>query len=818
MSNKEYKFSDVLVKVLYEAEAASKKMKNRNVESQHLLFALSTYHKGVAYRILTGAGMKPDNLMDMIRLVYDPEDRDVKDGNRKYSSKLEKIIEDAYTESKRLGATVVGTGHILLAILKNKDCAAYKLIESINLDTEKMYKDIIRSCGLGRRFAEQDFKLFKSGKANGATATPMLDRYARNMSREAERGKLDPVIGRRDEILRVMQILSRRMKNNVCLVGEPGVGKTAVVEGLALLIADGNVPEDMRNKKIYQLDISGMVAGSRYRGDFEERIRNLINEVKRNDNIIIFIDELHSIIGAGGAEGTTDASNILKPALSRGEIRVIGATTLAEYRKHIEKDAALERRFQPVNIDEPTREETTAILRGIVNRYEEFHEVKISDEAIVAAVDYSTRYINDRFQPDKAIDLIDEAASKKKLRVFSGAFKKFKDGEKIEPDYEKLITDALADGDYEAANELRHEMLKKAAANERKKKKLKEAEVLTVEPEDVAEIVSVWTKVPVAKISQSEQQKLLKMEDILHKRIVGQDEAVSAVSKSIKRSRVGLKDPKRPIGSFLFLGPTGVGKTELSKALAEALFGDEKNMIRVDMSEYMEKHSVSKMIGSPPGYVGYDEGGQLSDRVRQNPYSVILFDEIEKAHPDVFNVLLQVLDDGVITDSKGRRVDFKNTIIIMTSNIGAQKIVEPKTLGFSTGEDNLENEHNKMKDSVMEEVKRLFKPEFLNRLDEIIVFRSLTDKNVKDIAGLLLKEMKQRAAKNMDIHISFGAKVKDYIFKKGYDRKFGARPLKRAIQTYIEDPMSEKILEGEFGEGDNVTISVKKEEVVFAKK
>jgi ATPases with chaperone activity, ATP-binding subunit len=817
MSNKDYKFSDVLIKVLYEAEAASKKMKNRNVESQHLLFALSTYHKGVAYRILTDAGMKPDNLMDMIRLVYDPEAGDVTD-NKKYSSKLEKIIEDAYLESKRLGAEVIGTGHILIAILKNKDCAAYKLIKSINLDTGKMYIDAVRSCGLGKRFAEQDYKLYKAGRGNASTATPMLDKFARNMSGEAAKGRLDPVIGRRDEILRVMQILSRRMKNNVCLVGEPGVGKTAVVEGLALLIEEGNVPDNMKDKKIYQLDISGMVAGSRYRGDFEERIRNLINEVKRNDNIIIFIDELHSIIGAGGAEGTTDASNILKPALSRGEIRVIGATTLGEYRKHIEKDAALERRFQPVSIEEPDREETIEILRGVKAKYEDFHEVKISDEAVVAAVDYSTRYINDRFQPDKAIDLIDEAAAKKKLGSFSGTFKKMKDGDEITPDYEKLITDALADGDFDAASELRNEMLSAEEAASKKKKRQTKKQDINVEPEDVAEIVSVWTKVPVAKISQSEQQKLLKLEDILHKRIIGQDEAVSAVSKSLKRSRVGLKDPKRPIGSFLFLGPTGVGKTELSKALAEALFGDEKNMIRVDMSEYMEKHSVSKMIGSPPGYVGYDEGGQLSDRVRKNPYSVILFDEIEKAHPDVFNVLLQVLDDGVITDSKGRRVDFKNTIIIMTSNIGASKIIEPKTLGFVTDGDDADTEHDKMKESVMEEVKRLFKPEFLNRLDEIIVFRSLTEANVKDIAGLLLSEMKKRAEKNMNIHLSYGVRVKDYIFKKGYDRKFGARPLKRTIQSNIEDPLAEQILEGLVQEGDKVTISVKKDEIFFNKK
>ena len=817
MSNKEYNYSEDLEKVLIEAGFNAKKMKSRNVETQHLLFALLTYHKGVAYRTMVDAGIKPDNLFYMINQVYDPADSE-KAGGRRYSVKLEKVLSDANDESIRLGSTVVGTGHAMLGILKNRDCAAYKLLESVKVNFEKLYMDIIRSFGLGKRFAEQDCKAYMSGRGIVRSATPMLDKYARNMSAEAERDKLDPVIGRRNEILRVMQILSRRMKNNVCLVGEPGVGKTAVVEGLALLIAEGNVPENMKNRKIYALDLSGMVAGSRYRGDFEERIRNLINEVKLNENIILFIDELHSLIGAGGAEGTNDASNILKPALSRGEIKVIGATTLAEYRKHIEKDAALERRFQPVTIDEPDRDETIAILKGIVGRYEDYHSVTISDEALVAAVDYSTRYINDRFQPDKSIDLVDEAASKKKLGVFSGRFTKLKVVENPKPDYEKLITDALADGDFEAASQLRDEMISEEKKAEAKKRRNRAEESIVVTPEDVAEVVSIWTGVPVSRISTTEQQRLRSLEDILHKRIVGQDEAVLAVSRAIKRSRVGLKDPKRPIGSFLFLGPTGVGKTELSKALAEALFGDEKNMIRIDMSEYMERHSVSKMIGSPPGYVGYDEGGQLSDRVRKNPYSVILFDEIEKAHPDVFNILLQVLDDGVITDSKGRKVDFKNTIIIMTSNLGAEKIIEPKTLGFQTDEENAENEHNVMKENVMEEVRKLFKPEFLNRLDETIVFRSLTEENVKNIAGLLLNEMKTRVAKNLDMKITYGARLKEYIFKKGYDRKFGARPLKRAIQSYVEDPLSEEILAGRFVPGDSVAISVKDDAVHFTKK
>ncbi len=795
MSNSKYKLSDTMTKVLLEAETTAKKMKNQNIESYHVLFAFLTFHDGVAYSVLTEAGVKPDTMMNMIRMVYDPENGQSGKESKKYSAKLEKILEDAYQESIRLGSDEIGTGHVLLAMLKNKDSAAYKLLSSAKLDIEKIYTDIIRTCGFNQRFAKQDYKAYASGKRNGRPATPMLDRYARNMSKEAEKGHLDPVIGRTDEIFRVMQILSRRMKNNVCLVGEPGVGKTAVVEGLAQLIAAGNVPEDMKTRKIYALDLSGMVAGSRYRGDFEERIKNLIAEVKRDDNIILFIDELHTIIGAGGAEGTTDASNILKPALSRGEIRVIGATTLAEYRKHIEKDAALERRFQPVNVEEPTREETLEILHGLAKRYEEFHGVTITEEAMEAAVDYSIRYINDRFLPDKAIDLIDEASARKRLGGYGKEIKKANFAE--EPDFEKLMVKLLAEGDYEGAASLKKDMEDAEARKARRAKRKSADTVPTVDAEDIAGVVSVWTKVPVSRISTSEQQKLLKLESVLHKRIVGQDEAVAAVASAIKRSRVGLKDPKRPIGSFLFLGPTGVGKTELSKALAEALFGDEKSMIRVDMSEYMEKHSVSKMIGSPPGYVGFDEGGQLSDRVRKNPYSVLLFDEIEKA---------------------GRRVDFKNTIIIMTSNIGAEKIIEPKSLGFRTEEENADNAHKEMKDGVMEEVKKLFRPEFLNRLDDIIVFRSLTEENVKNITTLLLNELKKRAEAGLGIKLNFGAKVRDFVFKKGYDKKFGARPLRRAIQTYIEDTLSEEILAGNISRGDKVSVSVKDDKAHFTKK
>ena len=615
-----------------------------------------------------------------------------------------------------------------------------------------------------------------------------------------------------------MQILCRRMKNNPCLVGEPGVGKTAVVEGLAQMIASGTVPEILADKRILSLDLSGMVAGSKYRGEFEERIKRVIAEVRAAGNVILFVDELHTLIGAGGAEGAMDASNILKPALSRGEVQMIGATTRTEYRKYIEKDAALERRFQPVYVEEPTREETIAILQGLRSKYEEHHGVTISDDALEAATDYAIRYINDRFLPDKAIDLIDEAASRKKLGIFAGN-KTAKKAEETRHNLEEALEAALAEGNIEAAQALKKDLDKTDKKIEKTKHNMreKEQEQMLVTEEDVADVVSVWTKIPVSKITQTESQRLLKLEEILHKRVVGQNEAVETVAKAIRRGRVGLKDPKRPIGSFLFLGPTGVGKTELSKALAEAMFGNENAIIRVDMSEYMEKHSVSKMIGSPPGYVGFEEGGQLSEQVRKNPYSVILFDEIEKAHPDVFNVLLQVLDDGRITDSQGRTVDFKNTIIIMTSNAGAQRIVDPKKLGFSNVE-NAESEHKDMKNNVMEEVKRMFKPEFLNRIDDIIVFRALSKEDVKGIAALMLKELKNRLAKQMDITLTYGDTVKNFIFEKGYDKKYGARPLKRAIQNNIEDSLAEEILSGKIQASDKVSMTVVDGKVVFTKK
>ena len=645
-----------------------------------------------------------------------------------------------------------------------------------------------------------------------------MEQYSRDLTEAAREDRLDPVVGRNAEVERVMQILCRRMKNNPCLVGEPGVGKTAVVEGLAQMIASGTVPEILADKRILSLDLSGMVAGSKYRGEFEERIKRVIAEVRAAGNVILFVDELHTLIGAGGAEGAMDASNILKPALSRGEVQMIGATTRTEYRKYIEKDAALERRFQPVYVEEPTREETIAILQGLRSKYEEHHGVTISDDALEAATDYAIRYINDRFLPDKAIDLIDEAASRKKLGIFAGN-KTAKKAEETRHNLEEALEAALAEGDIEAAQALKKDLDKTDKKIEKTKHNMreKEQEQMLVTEEDVADVVSVWTKIPVSKITQTESQRLLKLEEILHKRVVGQNEAVETVAKAIRRGRVGLKDPKRPIGSFLFLGPTGVGKTELSKALAEAMFGNENAIIRVDMSEYMEKHSVSKMIGSPPGYVGFEEGGQLSEQVRKNPYSVILFDEVEKAHPDVFNVLLQVLDDGRITDSQGRTVDFKNTIIIMTSNAGAQRIVDPKKLGFSNVE-NAESEHKDMKNNVMEEVKRMFKPEFLNRIDDIIVFRALSKEDVKGIAALMLKELKNRLAKQMDITLTYGDTVKNFIFEKGYDKKYGARPLKRAIQNNIEDSLAEDILSGKIQASDKVSMTVVDGKVVFTKK
>ncbi len=807
--------SEKLQEILKEAKRISKKLGQNYIGSEHLLMALTFVSDTASFVVLQENGVTIQSIINILSQIplaggtFGAE-------KSKYTKSAESILELAGNEAKRLESTEVGSEHLLIAILKHLDCTAVKIILSLKANIQKIYVDIMSACGVDGSTAKKEFVSLKKGKNKSrASATPTLDQFSRDMTMDARMGNLDPVIGREKEIERVLQILSRRMKNNPCMVGEPGVGKTAVAEGIAYLIAAGDVPDTVRDKRLLSLDLSSMVAGSKYRGEFEERIKKVIAEVKNAGNVILFVDELHTIIGAGGAEGAIDASNILKPSLSRGEIQMIGATTRAEYRKYIEKDAALERRFQPVYVEEPTNEETVEILKGLRPAYEEHHHVEISDQALETAVSLSVRYISDRFLPDKAIDLMDEACSRKRL----GFGKKAKKTLPLELEIQALSDDLEnlleAGGIDEAA-----ELLKKQRKLESKLDKMKQnknAKSVVVDAEDIADVVSVWTKIPVNKLTEQESKRLERLEEELHKRVVGQNEAVDAVAKAIKRSRVGLKDPKRPVGSFLFLGPTGVGKTELSKALAEAVFGSEDALIRVDMSEYMEKHSVSKLIGSPPGYVGFEEGGQLSEKVRSNPYSVILFDEIEKAHSDVFNILLQVLDDGHITDSQGRKVDFKNTIIIMTSNTGAQRIIDPKKLGFVTAS-NADTEHEDMKKNVMDEVKQNFKPEFLNRIDDIIVFRALTEDDVRNISNLLLKELKQRVASQMEIQLKFGDAVKKLIFEKGYDKKYGARPLKRAIQTNIEDELAEAVLKGEIKRGDTVQVTVRNDKVKFVVK
>ncbi len=807
-------YTEQAQEVLAVMEETAHQMKFSYIGTEHLLYGMLSCPWVTAWKILAENGA--DESFVLKYLEQNSGTKKIK--TLVYSDKLNTLLKQAEKEADRLRNEKIGTEHILLAILKSEDTLAIKLLNSMAVNLKKTFVDTLVALGMDMTQAKRELGALSNPKNKKKSSFPTLEQYSRDLTEAAREDRLDPVVGRNAEVERVMQILCRRMKNNPCLVGEPGVGKTAVVEGLAQMIASGTVPEILADKRILSLDLSGMVAGSKYRGEFEERIKRVIAEVRVAGNVILFVDELHTLIGAGGAEGAMDASNILKPALSRGEVQMIGATTRTEYRKYIEKDAALERRFQPVYVEEPTREETIAILQGLRSKYEEHHGVTISDDALEAATDYAIRYINDRFLPDKAIDLIDEAASRKKLGIFAGN-KTAKKAEETRHNLEEALEAALAEGDIEAAQALKKDLDKTDKKIEKTKHNMreKEQEQMLVTEEDVADVVSVWTKIPVSKITQTESQRLLKLEEILHKRVVGQNEAVETVAKAIRRGRVGLKDPKRPIGSFLFLGPTGVGKTELSKALAEAMFGNENAIIRVDMSEYMEKHSVSKMIGSPPGYVGFEEGGQLSEQVRKNPYSVILFDEIEKAHPDVFNVLLQVLDDGRITDSQGRTVDFKNTIIIMTSNAGAQRIVDPKKLGFSNVE-NAESEHKDMKNNVMEEIKRMFKPEFLNRIDDIIVFRALSKEDVKGIAALMLKELKNRLAKQMDITLTYGDTVKNFIFEKGYDKKYGARPLKRAIQNNIEDSLAEDILSGKIQASDKVSMTVVDGKVVFTKK
>lgn len=800
------------------AKRIALQLQQEYVGSEHLLLGLMKEKTGIAAAVLTQNGVEEERLEKLTNQLMMEHTNIALADKADFSKRCQDILDLAEKEALKYKSKQIGTEHLLIAIIKHPDSVAFRLLTAMNITVTKLYSDILVAMALDPTTVKNEVSGLKTKDKKGKSATPTLDQYSRDFTKLAKEGKLDPVVGREEEMQRVVQILSRRMKNNPCLVGEPGVGKTAIVEGLAQMIVDGAVPETVIGKRLLSLDLSGMVAGSKYRGEFEERIKKLIGEVTQVGNVILFVDELHTIIGAGGAEGAIDASNILKPALSRGEIQMVGATTTAEYRKYIEKDAALERRFQPVTVTEPTEEEAIAILNGLKSCYEYHHGITITEQAIEACVKLAQRYLNDRFLPDKAIDLMDEAAAKKKL----SATKLTPQMKMVEQELgalNKELDQAFMDNDLEVAHETKL-AIKLLEEKLEKLKKRRDSNIksqsYTLDEDDIAEVVAEWTKIPVSRLKEEESKRLLKLEKELHQRVIGQNEAVEAVAKAIKRGRVGLKDPKRPIGSFLFLGPTGVGKTELSKALAEAVFGDEKALIRVDMSEYMEKHSVSKMIGSPPGYVGFEEGGQLSEKVRRNPYSVILFDEVEKAHVDIFNVLLQILDDGHVTDAQGRKVDFKNTIIIMTSNAGASRIMEPKKLGFS-GDDSAEKDHEFMKNGVMEEVKKLFKPEFLNRIDDTIVFHALSKEEVKDIAELLLKNFALRVKKQMDIDLRYGEAVKNYIFEKGYDKKYGARPLRRAIQTHIEDKLAEEILSGNIHAGEKIRISILKSGVAFKK-
>ena len=808
-------FTDKAQNALAQASRCARSLKQGYIGTEHILVGLLKEDTGVAAKVLADNGVETGQVMDMIRDLIAFENGVAVKDREGYSPRAARILEEAHHQAARFGQKQTGTEHLLLALIKEGENVAVRLLNTLGANVQKIYVDTLIAIGQDGNLYKED--LGKRGERKAKQST--LEQYSRDLTALAREGKLDPVVGRDEEIRRVIQILSRRTKNNPCLVGEPGVGKTAVVEGLATRIVAGDVPFTVQNKRVLTLDLSGMVAGSKYRGEFEERIKKVLKEVTEDGNIILFLDELHTIIGAGGAEGAIDASNIMKPSLARGEIQLIGATTIAEYRKYIEKDAALERRFQPVTVEEPTEEEAVRILEGIKGKYEAHHHVTITPEAVEAAVRLSSRYINDRNLPDKAIDLIDEAAASARLHAMDA------------PDKAKEISDKIRELDWEMEKAIRVEafaqmaeikkkqdaLVKKQERLLKKREKREEENTLSIGENEIAEVVAQWTKIPVQKLAEKESERLLKLEKTLHKRVIGQEEAVTAVAKAIRRGRVGLKDPNRPIGSFLFLGPTGVGKTELSKALAEAMFGSEDAMIRVDMSEYMEGHSVSKMIGSPPGYVGFEEGGQLSEKVRRNPYSVVLFDEIEKAHPDVFNVLLQVLDDGHITDSKGRKVSFKNTVLIMTSNAGAQRIVDPKNLGFAT-EKSETKDYEKMKSNVMEEVKRSFKPEFINRIDDIIVFHQLNNENMKEIVNLLASNLYKRCEDQLGIHLTITVALKEHLVKKYADNKMGARPLKRAIQSVVEDALAEEILLKKVVPGDKVSAGFKNGKVVFTVK
>ncbi len=799
------------------AEQLAERENQTRMGSEYLLAGLLLEEHGVAAQVLQQLSVNREDILAMIHEIALPGEAEAGSEEEFLTPESEEIIDEAYAVAERFDSEEVGTEHLLFSIMEHRISAAARLLIAMNVNLGKVYTDILTAMGKENMYSREESKQFRTGKRAEAGKNTLLDTYTTDLTVRAANGELDPLIGRMEELQRLIQILSRRGKNNPCLIGEPGVGKTAIVEGLAARVAAGAVPEHLQEKRILTLDISGMVAGTKYRGEFEERIKGIMQEVQQAGNVILFIDELHTIIGAGGAEGALDASNIMKPALSRGLIQIIGATTIQEYRKHIEKDAALERRFQPVTVEEPSVEQTIEILRGLRPQYEKHHHVTITEDGLRAAAELSERYINDRFLPDKAIDLMDEAASKAHV----GTLDKPVQLEQMKTDLFDLdaqLEEAIVAGDLAQAGEIRREKQQKQDAYDtalsRYRRSMRNKKILVGENE-VADVVSDWTHIPVKRLTEGEAARLQRLEKALHKRVIAQDEAISAVAKAVRRGRVGLKDPSRPVGSFLFLGPTGVGKTEISKALAEEVFGQEDAMIRVDMSEYMEKHSVSKMIGSPPGYVGYEEGGQLSEKVRRHPYSVILFDEIEKAHPDVFNILLQVLDDGHITDAQGRKVDFKNTIIIMTSNAGAQSIIEPKKLGFAT-EQNEKADYNRMKSNVMEEVRRIFKPEFLNRIDEVIVFHALTKEHMKKIVGIMTKELQQRCREQLGIELKITDAVRQYIVDKAYDPKYGARPLRRMIQTKLEDSLSDALLSGEIKKGTTVNVRVKKDEVVFS--
>lgn len=795
------------------SQQSAKELGHGYVGTEHILLGLIKEGQGLAAKVLESQGITESIIMEKIKKIgvasnvktAEPED---------FTPRAKRVIEVSLREAVKMGTTMIGTEHLLIALLKETDSIAVRLISSTGVSSQKLYQTILKALGedVPSGKSASDKEVSKKVKTN----TPVLDQFSRDLTTMAREGKFDPIIGRDKEIERVIQILSRRTKNNPCLIGEPGVGKTAIAEGLAQKITDGNIPETLKDKRVVALDLSSMIAGSKYRGEFEDRIKKVLGELKEAGNVLLFIDEIHTIVGAGAAEGAIDASNILKPSLARGEIQLIGATTLDEYRKYIEKDSALERRFQPVKVDEPSEEEAINILNGLKDMYEAHHKVHITDEAIIASVKLSNRYITDRFLPDKAIDLIDEAASKVRLSVFT-APPDIKDMERKLEELEKDKEIAIKTEEYEKAGEIKraqnevNEKLEAAKMEWQSKNSMSDQ---IVDEEEIADIIASWTGIPVRKLTEEEGERLKNLEKTLHQRVVGQEDAVGAISKAIRRGRVGLKDPKRPIGSFLFLGPTGVGKTELTKAVAEALFGDENALIRVDMSEYMEKHSVSKLIGSPPGYVGFEEGGQLSEKIRRKPYSVVLFDEIEKAHPEVFNILLQVLDDGHITDAQGRRVDFKNTVIIMTSNVGARNIVAPKKLGFATADDEQKN-YKDMKKNVMDEVKRLFRPEFLNRIDELIVFHSLTKDDISNIVEIMIKQLATRMEKNVGITLELNKEAAEYLAKEGFDEAYGARPLRRAIQSKVEDKLAEELLEGNIKEGDLVLVTLENEQLIF---